>query len=75
MSGVKAKELNFVMDYIYDGEVQIYQNDLDSFLDIAYKLKIDGLINDTNTTGKQEDSCHYLDDSLVPEKKKENQDV
>ena len=54
LSGVQAKELNFVMDYIYDGEVQIYQNDLDSFLDIANKLKIDGLISDPNTSEKQE---------------------
>ena len=54
LSGVKSKELNFVMDYIYDGEVQIYQEDLDSFLDIAEKLKIDGLVAGIQPTGKQE---------------------
>merc|ERR1712126_519774 len=43
LSGIKSKELNFVMDYIYDGAVQIYQADLDSFLDIAKRLQIDGL--------------------------------
>ena len=31
------------MDYIYQGEVQLLQDDLDSFLDIANKLKIGGL--------------------------------
>merc|ERR1712126_608747 len=46
LSGVNAKELNFVMDYIYDGEVQIYQEDLDPFLTTAHKLRIDGLVND-----------------------------
>jgi len=54
LSGVKSKELNFVMDYIYNGEVQIFQNDLDTFLDIAQKLKIDGLIAGSQTTEKQE---------------------
>ena len=54
LSGVKSKELNFVMDYIYEGEVQIYQGDLDSFLDIAQKLKIDGLI--AGSTEKQENT-------------------
>ena len=54
LSGVKSKELNFVMDYIYNGEVQISQNDLDNFLDIAQKLKIDGLIAGSQTTEKQE---------------------
>merc|ERR1712126_480967 len=71
LSGVKAKELNFVMDYIYDGEVQIYQEDLDYFLDIAQKLKIDGLITDTSE--KHENSSQYLDNSFDP--KKENEDV
>merc|ERR1712126_147824 len=54
LSGVKSEELNFVMDYIYNGEVHIFQNDLDNFLDIAQKLKIDGLIAGSQTTEKQE---------------------
>ena len=66
LSGVQAKELNFVMDYIYDGEVQIYQNDLDSFLDIANKLKIDGLISDPNTSENQKN---------VKEEEHESEDV
>ena len=32
------------MDYIYQGEVQIYQDDIDNFLDVAQKLNIEGLI-------------------------------
>jgi len=36
--------LGFVLDYIYQGEVQIYQHDLDNFLEIAQKLKIEGLL-------------------------------
>ena len=32
------------MDYIYQGEVQIYQDDLDNFLSVAQKLNIEGLI-------------------------------
>ena len=46
LSGFGVKELNFVMDYIYQGEIQIYQNDLDKFLDVAKKLKIEGLIGE-----------------------------
>ena len=33
------------MDYIYQGEVQIYQNELDNFLEVAQKLKIEGLLS------------------------------
>ena len=44
LSGFSSKDLYLVMDYIYQGEVQIYQDDLDHFLDVAQKLNIEGLI-------------------------------
>ena len=43
LSGVTSKELYRIMDYIYQGEVQLLQDDLDSFMEIANKLKIGGL--------------------------------
>merc|ERR1712126_242738 len=54
--GIESKELHFIMDYIYDGEVQLYQDDLDKFLEIANKLKIEGLINESQDL-KQEDEA------------------
>ena len=33
------------MDYIYKGEVQIYQEQLDDFLQVAQKLQIAGLVS------------------------------
>ena len=45
LSGVDSTSLGFVLDYIYQGEVQIYQNELDNFLEIAQKLKIEGLLS------------------------------
>ena len=50
LSGVNSVNLEFVMNYIYLGEVQIYQEQIDSFLDVAQKLKVSGLISD----GKKE---------------------
>ena len=44
LSGYKSKDLLLVMDYIYQGEVQILQTDLDRFLSVAQQLKIEGLI-------------------------------
>jgi len=43
LSGVESKELEHILDYIYDGEVQLFQHDLDKFLDTAQKFKIKGL--------------------------------
>ena len=36
--------LGFILEYIYHGEVKIYQEQLDSFLESAQKLEIKGLI-------------------------------
>ena len=44
LCGVDSQNLGFILDYIYQGEVQIYQEQLDPFLNIAQKLKIEGLI-------------------------------
>ena len=43
LSGVSSTNLQFILDYIYLGEVQIFQEQIDSFLDVAQKLKIIGL--------------------------------
>ena len=45
LSGVDSTSLGFVLDYIYQGEVEIYQNELDNFLEVAQKMKIDGLLS------------------------------
>ena len=44
LEGLNQSDLNNVLDYIYHGELQIYQHDLDRFLGIAQRLKLEGLI-------------------------------
>ena len=48
LPGVKSAVLNSIIDYIYNGEVHLYQDDLDNFLDVAQKLRIEGLIGEQN---------------------------
>ena len=48
LSGIHSTNLSLILDYIYQGEVQIYQEHLDSFLEVAQKLKIEGLITADN---------------------------
>ena len=40
LSGVSSNYLENILEYMYNGEVQIYQNDLDPFLEIAQRLKL-----------------------------------
>ena len=43
MRGVKAKDLVAIVDFIYQGEANIYQEDLDEFLALADELQLIGL--------------------------------
>ena len=53
LEGLNQSDLNNVLDYVYHGELQIYQHDLDKFLGIAKRLKLEGLIG--TETQKDED--------------------
>merc|ERR1712243_213383 len=44
IADINYEDLTNVLDYIYQGEIQIYQEDLDGFLLIAQRLKLDGLL-------------------------------
>ena len=46
LSGINSQNLGFMLDYMYQGEVQIFQENIDDFLIVAQKLKIEGLISD-----------------------------
>ena len=44
LEGISFKDLSNILDYIYNGEIKLYQRDLDSFVTIAERLKLEGLI-------------------------------
>ena len=44
MRGVSTSQLSAVIDFIYHGEVNIFQEDLDNFLKLAEELQLKGLV-------------------------------
>ena len=50
MRGMKSKDLMAVIDFVYHGETNIYQDNLDSFLAIAEELELKGLAQGTPQT-------------------------
>ena len=48
MRGIKAKELVAIVDFIYHGEANIDQEDLDGFLALADELQLKGLASSEN---------------------------
>ena len=44
LAGVNSTDLRILLDYMYEGEAQIYQDGLGEFLEVANKLQINGLL-------------------------------
>ena len=61
LGGVSSVSLGFILDYIYHGEVNIYQEQLNSFLDSAQKLEIAGLTGDSQSTQDDAQQCAFED--------------
>ena len=57
LSGFHSKTLQAVLDYVYNGEVNLFQEEIDLFLESAQKLKIDGL---TKTMEEKNGATTYV---------------
>ena len=58
LDGIKSDDLENILDYIYNGEVRMLQENLDRFLFVAQKLKLKGLLGkgDKNSQQKEDNS-------------------
>ena len=56
LTGIGSEDLEYVLNYIYQGEVQIFQRDIDNFLEIAQRLKLQGLL----TSDKEDNTKHNV---------------
>ena len=54
LGGVSSINLGFILDYIYYGEVNLFQEQLESFLESAQKLEIEGLLGNENNQNDDE---------------------
>ena len=48
LDGVDSTGITLMLDYIYQGEAQIYQEYLDGFLELAKKFQLDSLLENKN---------------------------
>ena len=54
MRGIKHQDLNYIMDFIYQGEAEMRKEELEDFLKIAGELGIKGMIPPGNNEEKEE---------------------
>ena len=73
LDGVSSGELQFVLDYIYHGEVQIHEEQLDRFLEVAKKLKLEGLTNEDGEHGKEANET--LEEAVAIEIETEEEEI
>ena len=52
MKGMNKKDLSAILDYMYYGEVNIFQEDLDQFLSLADEIKLRGLAGEASLRDK-----------------------
>ena len=79
LDGISSEDVNNIMDYIYNGEVQIHQDHLDRFLIIAQRLKLEGLIagkaekdtenEDFDNEFEKVNTISDINQKITPEKK------
>ena len=64
LAGLNYGDLNDILDFIYKGEVQIQHEDMDRFLKIAQRLKIEGLFEGDEEIEKGK-SENILEDNIL----------
>ena len=62
LNGVNTVDLKSMLDFIYNGEIQIYQDNLDNFLNIAQRFQLEGLLK-----GKEETNDTLHDNEMYEE--------
>ena len=62
MEGINFNEMNSILNYIYHGQVNMHQDDLDRFLNVAQRLKLEGLISqDSGEEIKRQKDDYHVD--------------
>ena len=63
MRGVKSDDLFAIVDFLYRGEAEVYQENLDTFLAIAEELQLKGLMGKTDRSVDE----NYVDKKCLSE--------
>ena len=70
LGSIDSKNMNYILDYVYAGKVQIFEEDVENFLKLAKQLNIEGLtLTDKNKSevGKKGRSKSTKEDPKIDE--------
>ena len=66
LKGFKAKDLYSLLDFMYHGVADVYQDNLENFLEKADELQLKGLTGGTEDKNQSENEAIY---NLIPKRK------
>ena len=71
MRGMKSDDMTAIVDFLYFGETNVYQGNLDNFLKIAEEIQLKGLEGSEDQDGSNEEEKlksreKYRTDSILP---------
>lgn len=78
LEGLSKQDITNVLDYMYNGEVHIFQEDLDRFLSIAQRLRLGGLLekeSETNEEQSKQEVDDFIEEQPCKEEKSTPQDL
>ena len=58
-------QMRSIVDFIYHGEVNVYQEDLKDFLEVSEELQLKGLISTYSSQEDTVESHSYQDDNKI----------
>ena len=61
LSDFSSDDLHTILDYIYLGEARMFQEGLDKFLNLAQKLKLEGLLGPKDEETLDRDTSHHIE--------------
>ena len=62
LEGVSSKNISDILEYVYNGQVQIFQADLNQFLNIAQRFKLNGLLSNSDNDIMEECKNEKVED-------------
>merc|ERR1712129_676075 len=73
MRGLKSEDLVAIIDFLYFGEANVYQENLDSFLAVAEELQLKGLMGSAaEKKGEEIYNKHTMKKKTPPQKEQSN---
>merc|ERR1712129_463092 len=73
MRGLKSEDLVAIIDFLYFGEANVYQENLDSFLAVAEELQLKGLMGSAaENKGEEIYNKHTMKKKTPPQKEQSN---